>query len=68
MAVGSATWARSRRASASVSLTVAAAGLVLMALILARFRLLILEGHDFFPTKFAPAPRFDLCTIAGPSW
>jgi hypothetical protein len=67
MAVGSATWgALAARVGTPWSLTVAAAGLVLTAPLLARFRLPILEGHDFSPTKFAPAPRFDLSHDRGP--
>ena len=67
MALGSATWgALAARVGTPWSLTAAAAGLMLTTPILARFRLPILEGHDFSPTKFAPAPRFDLSHDRGP--
>jgi MFS family permease len=67
MAVGSAVWgALAARVGPPWALTVAAVGVVATAPLLARFRLPPLEGHDFSPTKFAPAPRFDLTADRGP--
>ena len=67
MALGSATWgALADRVGAPWSLTVAALGLVATAPLLGRIRLPQLEGRDFSPTKFSPAPRFDLSADRGP--
>jgi MFS family permease len=67
MAVGSAVWgALATRVGSPWSLTTAAVGLMLTAPLLARFRLPALEGRDLSPTKFSPAPRFDLSADRGP--
>jgi hypothetical protein len=67
MALGSATWGvLAARVGPPWSLTVAAAGLMATAPLLARFRLPPLEGRDLSPTKFSPAPRFDLAPDRGP--
>ncbi|MEO6029434.1 MAG: MFS transporter [Candidatus Binatia bacterium] len=67
MALGSATWgALAVRVGPPWSLTVAAVGLVVTLPILTRFRLPALDGRDLSPTKFSPAPRFDLSHDRGP--
>ncbi len=67
MAIGSAVWGvLAVRVGTPWSLTSAAVGLVLTAPLLGRFRLPLLEGHDLSPTKFSPAPRFDLSHDRGP--
>lgn len=67
LALGSVAWgALAARVGTPWSLTAAAAGLIVATPLLARFRLPILEGHDFSPTKFSPAPRFDLSHDRGP--
>ena len=67
MALGSAVWgALAARVGPAWSLTAAAAGLVLTLPIVMRFRLPALEGRDLSPTKFSPAPRFDLEGDRGP--
>jgi hypothetical protein len=67
MALGSVAWgALALRVGSPWSLTTAAVGLIVTTPLLARFRLRQLEGHDFSPTKFAPAPRFDLSHDRGP--
>jgi len=67
MALGSAVWgALATRIGSPWSLTAAAIGLAVTAPLLGRFRLPALEGRDFSPTKFSPAPRFDLSADRGP--
>ncbi len=67
MAVGSTVWgAVAARVGPPWSLTIAAVGLVLAAPLVARFRLPALDGRDYSPTKFSPAPRFDLSHDRGP--
>jgi MFS family permease len=67
MALGSAVWGvLAARIGTPWSLTSAALGLVITAPLLARYRLPQLEGRDFSPTKFSPAPRFDLHVDRGP--
>jgi MFS family permease len=67
MALGSAVWGTlADRVGPPWSLTAAALGLVVTAPLLGRFRLPQLEGRDFSPTKFSPAPRFDLSADRGP--
>jgi MFS family permease len=67
MALGSAAWgALAARVGPPWSLTAAAVGLVLTAPLIARFRLPTLDGRDYSPTKFSPAPRFDLSHDRGP--
>jgi hypothetical protein len=67
MALGSAVWGALARASGRRGRSrPPAVGLVLTLPLLARFRLPALEGRDFSPTKFSPAPRFDLSYDRGP--
>jgi hypothetical protein len=67
MAIGSATWgALAVHVGPMWSLTAAAAGIVLSLPILGRFRLPALEGRDFSPTKFTPAPLYDMAHDRGP--
>src|SRR6185436_19194219 len=57
MAIGCAVWGvLATRVGPPWALTAAAVGLVLTAPLLGRVRLPALEGRDFSPTKFAPAP------------
>jgi MFS family permease len=67
MALGSLAWgALANRVGSPWALTTAALGVVVTAPLLARFRLPTFEGRDFSPTKFSPAPRFDLSHDRGP--
>jgi MFS family permease len=67
MALGSATWGvLAARVGPTWALTAAAVGLVASLPLLVRFRLPALEGRDFSPTKFSPAPHFDLSVDRGP--
>jgi MFS family permease len=67
MAAGSAVWgALAARVGTPWSLTTAAVGLVVTLPLVARFKLPTLDGRDFSPTKFSPAPRFDLSHDRGP--
>ena len=67
MALGSTAWGvLANRIGSPWALTAAALGLLVTAPLLSRFRLPILEGRDFSPTKFSPAPRFDLSHDRGP--
>jgi MFS family permease len=67
MAAGSAVWgALAGRVGPPWSLTAAALGIVVTAPVLSRFRLPAFEGRDFSPTKFAPAPLYDMAHDRGP--
>jgi hypothetical protein len=67
MAAGSAVWgALAARVGTPWSLTAAATGLVATLPLVGRFKLPTLDGRDFSPTKFSPAPRFDLSHDRGP--
>ena len=67
MAAGSTVWGvLASRVGPPWSLSTAALGIVVTAPFLARFRLPALEGRDFSPTKFAPAPLYDMAHDRGP--